>query len=62
MVAATVAVHPAVAMARRFLEQHVPPDVLADARASAPDAEEGLEVGPASFVDPDLPVTEPSAR
>jgi MFS family permease len=33
MVAAAAALHPATAMARRFLEQHVPADVLADAAA-----------------------------
>jgi MFS family permease len=35
VVVATVAVHPSTRLARRFLEQHVPADVLADARASA---------------------------
>jgi MFS family permease len=33
--AAGVGLHPSVALARRFLEQHVPADVLADATASA---------------------------
>ncbi|MBU2076377.1 MAG: MFS transporter [Actinobacteria bacterium] len=56
IVLATVALHPATALARRFLEQHVPPDVLADARAGAPSAEESLEVGPPSLIDPDTPV------
>ncbi|GAA1369104.1 MFS transporter [Catellatospora chokoriensis] len=34
IVAATIAIHPSVRLARRFLERHVPADVLADARAS----------------------------
>jgi MFS family permease len=34
IVAATIGIHPATRMARRFLEQHVPADVLADASAS----------------------------
>lgn len=38
IVVATVAIHPSTRMARRFLVQHVPADVLADARASAPEA------------------------
>lgn len=37
IVAATVGIHPSTRLARRFLERHVPADVLADARASAPD-------------------------
>ena len=36
IVVATIAVHPSTRLARRFLEQHVPADVLADARASTP--------------------------
>jgi MFS family permease len=56
IVLATVAIHPATRMAQRFLERHVPADVLADARASAPDPEEGLAVGPPSLIDPDEPV------
>lgn len=34
--AAAAAMHPATRAGRRYLEQHVPPDVLADARAGAP--------------------------
>ena len=56
ILAATVAIHPATALARRFLEQHVPADVLADARASAPVAEEAIEVGPPSLIDTEVPV------
>lgn len=37
IVAATIGIHPSTRLARRFLERHVPADVLADARASAPD-------------------------
>ena len=59
IVAATVAIHPATALARRFLEQHVPADVLADARASAPSAEEAIEVGPPSLIDTDTAVMDP---
>jgi MFS family permease len=58
IVLATVAIHPATRMAQRFLEQHVPADVLADARASAPDPEEGIAVGPPSLIDTDAPVPE----
>jgi hypothetical protein len=50
IVVATVGIHPSTRMARRFLEQHVPAEVLADARASAPEAEEGLAVGPPSLI------------
>jgi MFS family permease len=42
VVVATVAVHPSTRLARRFLEQHVPADVLADARASGPEPVEGV--------------------
>jgi MFS family permease len=44
VVVATVAVHPSTRLARRFLEEHVPADVLADARSSAPRAGESLAV------------------
>ncbi len=56
IVLATVAIHPSTTLARRFLEEHVPADVLADARASTPDAEEAVVVGPPSLIDPDEPV------
>ncbi|GCD92144.1 MFS transporter [Nocardioides sp. LS1] len=56
IVLATIGVHPSTRMARRFLEKHVPADVLADARASSPEAEEGLAVGPPSLIDTDAPV------
>jgi MFS family permease len=55
IVVATAAIHPTSRMARRFLEEHVPADVLADARASAPAAEEGVAVGPPSLIDTDEP-------
>ena len=38
--------HPSVAMARRFLEQHVPPDVLADASASDESHDAVLDAAP----------------
>jgi MFS family permease len=44
VVVATVLVHPSTRLARRFLEQHVPDDVLADARASSHEPEDGLAV------------------
>ena len=50
IVVATVAIHPSTRLARRFLEQHVPADVLADARASTPEAEEGVVTGPPSLI------------
>jgi MFS family permease len=57
IVLATVAIHPSTRLARRFLEQHVPAEVLADARASTPDAEVGVAVGPPSLIDSDEPVS-----
>ena len=56
IVVATIAVHPSTRLARRFLEQHVPADVLADARASSPEPEEGIAVGPPSLITTDEPV------
>ncbi|MGZ6853113.1 MAG: MFS transporter, partial [Mycobacteriaceae bacterium] len=56
IVLATVGIHPSARLARTFLEQHVPADVLADARASTPEAEEGLAAGPPSLIDTDEPV------
>jgi hypothetical protein len=53
IVVATVAIHPSTRLARRFLEEHVPAQVLADARASAPDAEEVAAAGPPSLIDAD---------
>ena len=55
VVVATIGVHPSTRMARRFLEQHVPADVLADARAATPQAEEAIAVGPPSLIDQDEP-------
>jgi MFS family permease len=56
IVVATIGVHPSTRLARRFLEQHVPADVLADARASSPEREESLAVGPPSLSTTDEPV------
>jgi hypothetical protein len=53
-------VHPSTRLARRFLEQHVPADVLADARASIPDPEDGIAVGPPSLITTDEPVADPT--
>ena len=61
IVVATVAIHPSTRLARRFLEQHVPADVLAQARAGAPDPEEGLAVGPPSLIETDDPATRGSS-
>jgi MFS family permease len=59
VVVATVAVHPSTRLARRFLERHVPADVLADARACAPDAEEVAVAVPPSWVPGDEQVPDP---
>ena len=56
IVVATIGIHPSTRMARRFIDQHVPADVMADARASSPDPEEGIAVGPPSLIDPDEPM------
>ncbi|WP_323794093.1 MFS transporter [Nocardioides sp.] len=52
IVVATIGVHPSVRMAERFLARHVPADVLEEARASAPDPEDALVVGPPSLLEP----------
>ncbi len=46
IVLATVAIHPSTRLARRFLERHVPADVLADARASSGEADEETDTLP----------------
>ena len=61
VVVATLGIHPSTRLARRFLEQHVPADVLADASASAPEPEEGLAVGPPLLITTDEPVPRPNA-
>ena len=55
VVVATIGVHPSTRLARRFLEAHVPADVLADARASSPDTEDVVVAGPPSLIDADGP-------
>ena len=60
IVVASIGVHPSTRLARRFLEEHVPADVLADARASSPDAEDGIAVGPPSLIATDEPVPDPT--
>lgn len=57
IVVATIGVHPSTRLARRFLEAHAPADVLADARASSPDPDEGIPVDLPSLVttEPPLP-------
>ncbi|MEI5676036.1 MULTISPECIES: MFS transporter [unclassified Nocardioides] len=53
---AAAGLHPATAMARRFLEQHVPADVLAEASASEASAEEEPPpLGPPSATQPGEP-------
>jgi len=56
IVVATVAVHPSTRLARRFLEQHVPAEVLADARASSHEPEEDLAGGPPSLINTGEPL------
>jgi hypothetical protein len=57
IVVATIAIHPSTRLARRFLEKHVPADVLADARASGPGPEsEDVAVGPPTLVPTQEPV------
>jgi MFS family permease len=54
--AAAAGLHPATTVARRFLEQHVPADVLADAAAGdAPDEEDVPPVGPPTVEQPASP-------
>ncbi|MGZ4664804.1 MAG: MFS transporter [Frankiaceae bacterium] len=60
IVLATIGIHPSSRLARRFLEQHVPADVLADARASSPEPEDGIAVGPPSLITNDEPVPDPT--
>ena len=60
IVVATIGVHPSTRLAQRFLEEHVPADVLADARASVPQPAEGLATGPPSLVDADEPAPGPA--
>jgi MFS family permease len=55
IVIATVAIHPATRLARRFLEEHVPADVLADARAGTEPAV--VVPGPPALVDTDVPIS-----
>ena len=62
IVVATIGVHPLDAAGATFLEKHVPADVLADARASSPDPEEGIAVGPPSLFTTDEPVPDPHPR
>ena len=52
--AAAAAMHPATRAGRRYLEKHVPPDVLADARAGAP---EEAPPPPTTLTDPLEPGT-----
>lgn len=52
-----VGLHYAAHAGRRFLERNVPPDVLADARADRPDADE-VASGPPSMLEPEAPLPE----
>ena len=56
--AGAAGLHVAAHAGRRYLEQHVPADVLADARAGAPEPEEVAAAGPPSMLDPDAPLPE----
>jgi hypothetical protein len=56
--AAAAGLHASAHAGRRYLEQHVPADVLADARAGAPAADEVAAVGPPSQMDADQPLTQ----
>src|SRR5262249_5992784 len=58
IVVATIGVHPSTRLARRFLERHAPVNVLAAARASSREPEEGIVAGPPSLISPDEPVPE----
>ncbi len=55
IVVATIAIHPSTRLARRFLERHVPADVLADARASSSDTEEATDTPSLGQADVSLP-------
>jgi hypothetical protein len=59
IVVATIGVHPSTRLARRFLVEHVPADVLADARASSRGPEDGIAVGPPSLLATGEPVPDP---
>ena len=59
IVLATIGIHPSTRLARRFLEQHVPPDVLADASVSNHVPEDEIAVGPPSLSTTDEPVPDP---
>ncbi len=61
IVVATIGMYPSTRMARRFIERHVPADVLADARASAPEPEAGVVAGPPSLINTEEPVPGPAA-
>jgi hypothetical protein len=60
IVVATIGIHPSTRMARRFLERHVPADVLADARARSPEPDEGIAVGPPSLISTEEPLPDPT--
>ncbi|GAA1940409.1 MFS transporter [Nocardioides hwasunensis] len=55
---AAVGLHYAAHAGRRFLEAHVPPDVLADARVDRPAPEASALAGPASMLEPEAPLPE----
>ena len=58
VIAAATGLHFAAHAGRRWLERHVPADVLADARAGAPDVEDVAAAGPPSLLEPDSPLTQ----
>jgi MFS family permease len=57
IVVATIGIHPSTRLAKRFLERHVPADVLDEARASAPEPDEA--VAATSLLPTDTPVPDP---
>jgi MFS family permease len=58
IVLATIGVHPSTRLARRFLEQHVPANALADARAHTSDPAGGTVTAPPSLIIADEPMPE----
>jgi hypothetical protein len=60
IVVATIGVHPSTRLARGLLERRLPAGVLADARASSPEPEEGIAVGPPSLIATEEPVPDPT--
>lgn len=58
VVVAAAGLHLSARAGRRFLERHVPADVLADARVDRPVPADEVAAGPPSMLEPDAPLTE----